>query len=77
MTQNTIDKLNKINQDFYFRISKYWNNKDDSAWLIENFSAGNYIGLPFLQWAGLCYDAKQAEMHQAQAFPLMRRWMRE
>jgi tRNA (uracil-5-)-methyltransferase TRM9 len=32
MTQITIDKLNKINQDFYFRISKYWNNKDDSAW---------------------------------------------
>jgi tRNA (uracil-5-)-methyltransferase TRM9 len=32
MTQNTIDKLNKINQDFYFRISKYWNNKVDSAW---------------------------------------------
>jgi hypothetical protein len=51
--------------------------KDDSAWLIENFSAGNYIGLPFLQWAGLCYDAKQAEVHQAQAFPAMQRWMRE
>jgi tRNA (uracil-5-)-methyltransferase TRM9 len=32
MTQNTIDKLNKINQDFYFRISKYWNNNEDSAW---------------------------------------------
>jgi tRNA (uracil-5-)-methyltransferase TRM9 len=32
MTQSTIDKLNKINQDFYFRISKYWNNSEDSAW---------------------------------------------
>jgi tRNA (uracil-5-)-methyltransferase TRM9 len=32
MTQITIDKLNKINQDFYYRISKYWNNKDNSAW---------------------------------------------
>ena len=32
MTQKTIDTLNKINQDFYFRISKYWNNNDDSAW---------------------------------------------
>ncbi len=31
MTQSTINKLNKINQDFYFRISKYWNNKNDSA----------------------------------------------
>ena len=31
MTQSTINKLNKINQDFYFRISKYWNNNDDSA----------------------------------------------
>ena len=31
MTQSTINTLNKINQDFYFRISKYWNNKDDSA----------------------------------------------
>jgi tRNA (uracil-5-)-methyltransferase TRM9 len=32
MKQSTIDKLNKINQDFYFRISKYWNNNEDSAW---------------------------------------------
>ncbi len=32
MTQITIDKLNKINKDFYSRISKYWNNKDNAAW---------------------------------------------
>jgi tRNA (uracil-5-)-methyltransferase TRM9 len=32
MTQATIAKLNKINKDFYFRISKYWNNNEDSAW---------------------------------------------
>lgn len=51
--------------------------KGDSTWLIENFSNGNYIGLPFLQWIGLCYDNKQAEVHQAQAFPVMQRWVRE
>lgn len=51
--------------------------KNDSTWLIENFSSGNYIGLPFLQWAGLCYDEVQARQHQTHAFPIMLRWMRE
>jgi len=51
--------------------------KNDSSWLIDNFSSGNYIGLPFLQWAGLCYDELKARQHQTQAFPTMLRWMRE
>jgi len=60
--------------DIVFHAGGY---KNDSNWLIENFSAGNYIGLPFLQWAGLCYDSQQASRHQSPAFPAMRRWMRE
>jgi hypothetical protein len=42
--------------------------KGQSAWLIEQFSNGNYIGLPLLAWMGLCEE---------QAFPDMRRWLRE
>ncbi|MBC3808128.1 hypothetical protein H8K52_12310 [Undibacterium seohonense] len=51
--------------------------KNESQWLIENFQQGQYIGLPFLQWAGLCFDENQAALHQAQPFPVMQKWMRD
>lgn len=51
--------------------------KNDSTWLIHHFQRGNYIGLPFLQWIGLCFDDKQATLHQAAAFPAMRQWLRD
>ena len=33
MTNATVTALNKLNHDFYARISKYWNNKDEYAWI--------------------------------------------
>jgi hypothetical protein len=51
--------------------------KNDGNWLIESFAAGNYIGLPFLQWAGLCLDAKQAALQDRAAFPVMLKWLRD
>jgi ankyrin repeat protein len=41
--------------------------KDDSEWLIEQFNAKNYIGLPLLEWMGLCKASK---------FPKMKKWLR-
>ena len=41
--------------------------KNDSAWLIEQFTSQNYIGLPLLEWMSLC---------EKKEFPVMRKWLR-
>jgi hypothetical protein len=41
--------------------------KNDSAFLIEQFSRGTYIGLPLLEWMGLC---------SKEEFPEMKQWLR-
>lgn len=51
--------------------------KNDSAWLIDNFSRGQYIGLPLLQWMGLCVDEQQAALYKTRAFPNMQKWLRD
>ncbi|GGX24326.1 hypothetical protein [Undibacterium macrobrachii] len=51
--------------------------KNDSAWLIDNFNRGQYIGLPLLQWMGLCVDEQQAALHKIRAFPHMQKWLRD
>lgn len=60
--------------DIVFHSNGY---KNDSAWLIDNFQQGNYIGLPLLQWMGLCFDEQQAPLHQVLPFPSMRKWLRD
>lgn len=51
--------------------------KGDSEWMIENFSAGKYLGLPLLCWMGFCADEKTAAAQQVKPYPHMLRWMRE
>ena len=51
--------------------------KDDANWLIESFEAGNFIGLPFLEWAGLSLGPQRAVSEAKPAFPAMLRWLRE
>lgn len=60
--------------DIVFHSDGY---KSDSTWLIDHFQRGNYIGLPFLQWIGLCFDHQQAALHEVPAFPSMRKWLRD
>lgn len=43
--------------------------------LIQNFAAGNAIGLPLLQWSGMCYDVSTAKVTGQQPFPHMRSWI--
>lgn len=47
----------KLPIEFLFHPNGY---KDQSEWLISNFSSGNYIGLPFLEWAGLTLGKENA-----------------
>lgn len=48
-----------------------------SDWYIEQYTAGNMLYVPVLQWAGFCYDAQQAKVNDTKPFPHMLRWMRE
>jgi hypothetical protein len=50
--------------------------KNESAWIISNFESGNYIGLPFLEWAGLTLSEQRAAAAGQPAFPHMLNWIR-
>ncbi|MBQ00375.1 MAG: hypothetical protein CL477_06800 [Acidobacteria bacterium] len=47
--------------------------KGDSEWLIEQFSSGNYIGLPLLQWYDMVSESDDPET----GLPRVIRWVRE
>lgn len=51
--------------------------KGSSDWYIVEFTSGNYIGLPTLQWMGFCYDEKNAPLHNTKPYPHMVKWLRE
>jgi hypothetical protein len=46
-----------------------------SSALIENFSAGRYLGVPLLQWLGLTVDAGSALELGIDAYPHMVKWV--
>ncbi|XZF15559.1 hypothetical protein ACTHGU_05440 [Chitinophagaceae bacterium MMS25-I14] len=50
--------------------------KGASSWYIKQFTSGIYIGLPMLQWIGLCKDARNAAEAGTPAYPHMLQWMR-
>lgn len=43
--------------------------------LIDNFTNGRYIGLPMLQWIGLCVDEKRAKDLGIKPYPSMQKWL--
>ena len=60
--------------EFVFHPDGY---KNDSEWLISNFISENYIGLPFLEWAGLALSKERAAKEGKEAFPKMIKWLRD
>ena len=44
--------------------------------LLENFSAGRYVGVPMLQFWGMTLDAKQAAQRGQLPYPHMLSWVR-
>lgn len=50
--------------------------KGQSAWLIERFKNGDYIGLPLLEWMGLCNGPEKAAKTGTAPFPNMLKWLR-
>lgn len=41
--------------------------RNASSWFVENFTNGIYMGLPLLNWMGMCDDNE---------FPKMKKWLR-
>lgn len=54
----------KIDLEIVFHPNGY---KGSSEWLMDSFNNKNYIGLPLLEWMGLCNKGE---------FPKMKRWLR-
>ena len=50
--------------------------KGSSDWLIDSYKNQNYIGLPFLEWAGLTLGNERAAQENKEAFPIMQQWLR-
>jgi len=48
-----------------------------SVSLIRNFQSNNCIGLPMLQWVGMCADYKNAPSLGVSPFPFMIKWLRD
>jgi hypothetical protein len=48
----------------------------NSDMLIENFTAGRYIGVPLLQWFGMTVEPRVAVKGGVVPFPHMLRWVR-
>lgn len=59
--------------NFVFHSEGY---KGQADWLVESFDNGTYIGLPLLEWMGLCNGPEKATKEGTVAFPHMLKWMR-
>jgi hypothetical protein len=62
----------KIPIESVFHLEAY---KLEAEWFIQNFTTGNYIGLPLLQWMGFCHKDKDVDENHA-GFPHMLKWLR-
>lgn len=49
--------------------------RGEAAAIIENFSAGRFVGVPWLQWRGMSLEPEQAARQGGEPFPAMRRWL--
>lgn len=43
--------------------------------LLENFSQGRYVGVPYLQWLGLTLEPERAGPQALPPYPHMQRWL--
>lgn len=59
--------------EFVFHGNGY---KDSSDWFIENFTSGNYIGLPLLQYFKMANSPEGSLQNPETAFPYMVNWLR-
>jgi hypothetical protein len=63
-----------IDPYFVFHETGY---KDNGKAIADQFEAGNYFGVPMLQFSGMSAEPKMAETLNLPAFPAMAKWLRE
>lgn len=63
----------KIPLDVVFHTQGY---KGEAVWIIDQLNAENYLGLPLLEWFGMCY-AQENTLENKLPFPHMIKWLRE
>ncbi len=51
--------------------------KGESMNLMNSFSEGSCVGLPMLQYLGMAFDKKNAELEGVKSFPEMVKWLRD
>lgn len=61
----------KLPIEYVFHPNGY---KNQSEWLIENYSKGNFIGLPLLEWMGLTSKETSKESN---SIPKIVKWLRD
>lgn len=49
--------------------------KGGGSYIADNFNAGNYFGLPMLQWKGMTLDEANARLQNCRPYPHMLKWM--
>lgn len=64
----------KLPLDFVFHADGY---RNAFNWYISSFSNQSYIGLPLLEWMGLCLGEDRAGKEGKPAFPTMLKWIRD
>ncbi len=47
------------------------------ASIAENFANGRYIGVPMMEWVGLCANKKMAMEKNLEPYPTMLQWLRQ
>jgi hypothetical protein len=62
-----------LGPDVVFHTAGY---KGGGGYIIENSTAGRYIGVPLLQWAGMAYEEKNAAQFNVKPYPHMMKWLR-
>ena len=50
--------------------------KGASDWFIEQFASGKNLGVPLLQWMGLCYTEAPKENPEIKPYPHLIKWLR-
>ncbi|MBC6992845.1 hypothetical protein QWY85_03920 [Neolewinella lacunae] len=51
--------------------------KGQADWLLAEYSSGNYLGLPLLQWMGMTALPAELRNEGVAPYPAMQRWTRE
>lgn len=63
----------KLPIEYVFHAHGY---KNESPWLIENYTQENFIGLPLLEWMEMTLTKENAEKLGKDPFPVMQKWLR-